>query len=153
MGESCQFPTLTEFLFLLLSLFSALHVLVSIHCSVAAQVPVDFSGASGLDSDQRAVLASLPIPSLISVAEHTLTCSSALHLLHLLLETENAGQPAHSPIPFSIPRCLGEQQGGRNVISSSLAACSAASELLSSTLVSPSKGFIIYFFLITKLAS
>ncbi|XP_041278922.1 Golgi SNAP receptor complex member 1 isoform X2 [Onychostruthus taczanowskii] len=36
---------------------------------------------------------------------------------------ENAGKPANSPIPFSIPRCLGKQQGGRNVMSSSLAAC------------------------------
>lgn len=34
-----------------------------------------------------------------------------------------------------------------------LAACSAASELLSSALVRPNKGFVVGFFLIAKLAS
>ncbi|KAM7088184.1 Golgi SNAP receptor complex member 1 isoform 1-T1 [Ciconia maguari] len=57
---------------------------------------------------------------------------------------ETVGKTANSPIPFSFPRWLGKQQGGTNVMSlfpgCLLAACSAASELLSSTLVRPNKG-------------
>lgn len=61
---------------------------------------------------------------------------------------------AYSPISSSFPRWLGKPRGGRSALSlfpgCLPAACSAASELLSSALVRPNK-FI--FFLIAKLAS
>lgn len=62
---------------------------------------------------------------------------------------ETVGKTANSPIPFSFPRWLGKQQGGRNVMSlfpgCRLAACSAASELLSSTLIRSNKGLLFVF--------
>jgi len=62
---------------------------------------------------------------------------------------ETVGKAANSPIPFSYPRWLGKEQGGRSVMSffpwCLLAACSAALELLSSTLVRPKNVVVVFF--------